>query len=132
MHAVLAERARKQPENTPATRHFAKHNTCTHTYAQTHTEISLCGHRAVLRWHQRWQEDILPGSASQFSERDTNTSQGAAANTDTGYLYSLGHTDGTHSLSLALCAVSLLRTVGDNIIHQMIVQTDLVCFIVQH
>lgn len=35
MHAVLAERARKQPENTLATRHFAKHSTRTHKHNRT-------------------------------------------------------------------------------------------------
>ena len=39
MHAALAERARKQPENTPATRHFAKHNTHTHIM-HNHTQNS--------------------------------------------------------------------------------------------
>ena len=42
MHVVLAERVRKQPENTPATRHFAKHCAHMHICAHTHTELSLC------------------------------------------------------------------------------------------
>lgn len=103
MHAVLAEWARKQPENTPATRHFAKHNTRTHTYAQAHTELSLCGRRAVSRWHQRWQEGILPGSASQFSEKGHKHEPGSGSQAAQQLRHrlsvSLGRVDGTHGLS---------------------------------
>lgn len=78
-------------------------HTRTHAYAQTHAELSLCGRRAVLRWHQRWQEGILPGFCFSILRKGTQTQAGerrpnSTATETRGYLLAKGHIDGTHSL----------------------------------
>lgn len=80
MHAVLAEWARKQPENTPATRHFAKHNTHTHTHMHKHTQNSLFVGGGLSRAGTRDGRKVFcQGLLLNSQKRDTNTSLAAAA-----------------------------------------------------
>lgn len=134
---MLAERAWKQPENTLATRHFAKHNTRAHTHKHkhTHTQNSPFVGGGLSRAGTRDGRKVFCQAPLLNSQKGTQTQAGEAAakrrsDGDTSYLLALGHMGGTHNLS-DLCSVSLLRTAHDNIIHQAIVQTDSLCFIIQ-
>lgn len=96
--SALARQARKQPENTLATRHFAKHNTRTHTHMRKHTQNSPFVGGGLPRTGTRYGRKVFCQAPLLDSQKGTqNTNWGAAAkqhcNRETGYLLALGHTD---------------------------------------
>lgn len=117
-----------QPDTLPNT-------TLAHTHKHKHTQNSPFVGGGLSRAGTRDGRKVFCQAPLLNSQKGTQTQAGEAAakrrsDGDTSYPLALGHMGGTHNLG-DLCSVSLLRTAHDNIIHQTIVHTDSLCFIIQ-
>lgn len=80
--SILAERARKQPENTLATGHFAKHNTLAHTHMHKHTQNSpFVGGGLSCAGTRDGRKVFCQASASQFSGKGHKHKPGSGGQT---------------------------------------------------